>query len=256
MHTQTHKAHHVANHAIRSALVTAQKEKAEKEIRKHPERFEKDVLQRFCSDNNISVFGNKSYPRTFITAIQKFVKKATEMNVVSIAVPVAPKKKHAVRVPKVVKKNVARPQTAGSQKVASSEVKHAALNHAGNLVGKGKEGKYLLYRNKGNEIRAEVVITEEGRRRVKILLAIGSFEYLTKDNAHEKWYIPYPTLRSGKFDAPRWMGDKQRRWIVSAIRDLRGLHELFLKRMSKKRHHGGEKVGPKPKQFGGRKREG
>lgn len=271
MHTQTQQARHVVNRAIRSALIAAQKQKAEKEIRQHPERFTRDKLRDFCSSKNIPVCGDRRFTRTFVTAISSYeevkvraktvsfhpvmsVAKGRKENKRTIAMMMRKKKKESVACPtQVVKKTVERPQTANPKKAKSD---HAGFKYPANLVEKGENGKYRFFRNRESEIQVSLVTNEHGKRYVHVLLSTGNLGYLTKNNVHKKWYVPYPAIQSGKFDAPKWMEDEQRRWIVSAMRDLRELHELFLKRVSKKRHHGGEKVGPKPKQFGGHKREG
>lgn len=254
MHTQTHKSHHVANNAIRSALVAAQKEKAEMCLRRNPEKISTQKLRKFCADNNVPVYGDRRFKKTFVLAVREFFKKAAtkSVNVAHVATPVceSKSKRVKVKVPNARKKTI----VPASTDACDSANGYNGYSYPANLIEKGDSGKYCFFRNRESEVSVRLVVNEYGKRHVHVLLATGNLSYLTKGNVHEKWYVPYIALRRGKFDAPKWMSDEQRRWVVSVIKELRDLHELFLFRVNRKRNP--EVSRSRPKQLGGFKRKG
>jgi len=206
-------AQHICNNTMTNAFVCAQKEKAKKEIKEHPERFSICKLKGFCSDNGISVSGDLRFRKTFVDAIRKFFNKEVKMEDV---------KTSAVVLPIKTKKYTAQEE----------------LNYPANLVNSGEVGKYRLYINEGNEVQAEVIVTATGKRRVYITYAIGEFADLVKDDVNKHWYIPYIAIKKGYFAAPEWMERRQKHWIVAAMRAILKLHRIFEARVSRKRRHG------------------
>ena len=225
--TQTHHNHHedYTNHAIAEALRAAQEEKAKREIKEHPEKFSREKLKEFCSDNNITVSGDRRFKKTFVNAIRKFLaeneKKKKDVRPRAVVVPI----------------RTSRKDTSTAKHGKNKKHERRKFNYPADLVNCGKPGKYCLFISTESEIQAEVVETENGKKCVYILHATGEFSELIKDDVHKEWFIPFVAVKHRYFIAPRWMAAKQKYWVISALRAILRLHRIFearVKRAAKK----------------------
>lgn len=213
MNTQV--KHH--NYALGEALLAARVKKMKEEAEYALNDFSISELKNLCIARRINLNnGDHRKRKTFVDAIiTSGTKVNTKAPVLSIVQPTVQPTKN--------KKYTSHKKT---------EDKRCGFNYPANLVEKGKAGKYHLYFNKKSGMTMELVVTNNGEKRIHILTATGILRHLVENDFHKRWVIPYSAIEGEWFNTPKWMKRKQELWIISAMKAIIDLHKVFIARTS------------------------